>query len=90
MSQYSQLDDESPDWIEVTFIEKNLITPPDGNKYEFLILLTLTEDAPMNSVATITIKITTGKFMRTMFPPWFPMCNEFNLDQEFVIRTGEW
>ena len=90
MSQYSELDEESPDWIEVTFPQRTLITPPDGNKYTFSILITLTKDAPMNTVATIAISITTGKLMRTMFPSWFPMCNEFNLDQDILIRTGEW
>jgi len=44
----------------------------------------------MNTAATFSLSITTEKFMRTKFPPWFPLCNEFNIDQEILIKTGEW
>ena len=91
MSQYSLLECKSaPDWVVVTIPDRGLITPPDGVEYSFTILISLQNDAPPNTVGKISMGITTGRFMRTMFPSWFPLCNEFNLDQEFTIRTSDW
>lgn len=90
-SQYSVLEvTESPEWLVVNIPNQFIFTPPDGNTYNFSIFITINDDASMNTAATFTISITTGKFMRTMFPSWFPLCSEFNLDQEILIRTGEW
>jgi hypothetical protein len=89
--QYSQLEvAKCPEWAVVTIPNKYIFTKPDGQVHNFSLFITLNDNAPMNTAATIGISITTGKYMRTIFPPWFPFCQEFNLDQEILIRTGEW
>ena len=44
----------------------------------------------MNTTVQVNLSITTGNFMRTIFPSWVPFCNEFDMTQSFQIKTGIW
>ena len=87
--QYTNIEvAEKPEWATVAIPESTPMTPPDGQKYDLTIIVAVTEDAPAYEFGTVKLSISTGKFMRTIFPSWFPMTNEFNMDQSFVIRSG--
>jgi len=91
MSQYTVIEIvESPDWLYVNIPEPYPITPPDGVEYPIVMIIAISEDAPMNTYETLELSITTGKFMRNIFPSWFPLCNEFKMDQSITFQTGEW
>ncbi|MBS3778106.1 MAG: hypothetical protein KGY50_02295 [Candidatus Thermoplasmatota archaeon] len=90
-AQYSELSvEDAPDWLIVRFPERNILTLPDGYKYNFSIELAINEDAPKNTTASVSFSIKTGNFLRTIFPSWFPLCSEFNIDQDVFIQTGDW
>jgi hypothetical protein len=91
VSEYTEIEVAySPDWCVVSIPDKDILTPPSGDDYRFYLYIVINDDAPMNYFDKISLNITTGKFMRTIFPSWFPLCNEFNMDIEFIIQTGEW
>lgn len=93
-SQYSIIEiADKPDWLSVSITESTLITPPDGKEYSFKIVVATSEDAPMNTSGTVKLSIVTGKFARTI--PWIPglifgLDDEFEMDQSFQFRTGNW
>jgi len=89
MSQYTFIEvKEAPSWASVSFPDSTPITPPDSVEYSIKAIVAVSEDAPAYEFGTVKLSITTGKFMRTIFPSWFPMCNEFNMDQSFQIQAG--
>ena len=91
MSQYSFIEIvESPEWLSASIPDATPITPPDGIEYPLTMIIAISEDAPMNTYGTLELSITTGKFMRNIFPSWFPLCNEFKMDQSITFQTGEW
>lgn len=51
-------------------------------------VVAVSEDAPAYEFGEVKLNITTGKFMRNIFPSWFPMCNEFNMYQSFQIQAA--
>lgn len=91
VSQYSELSvEDAPDWLIVRFPNANIITPSDTNKYNFSIELAINDNAPKNTTERSSFSIKTGNFMRTLLPSWFPLCHEFNMDQDVFIQTGDW
>ena len=91
MSQYTVIEIvENPDWLYVNIPEPYLITPPDGVEYQIYMVIAISEYAPMNTYETLELSITSGKFMRNIFPSWFPLCNEFKMNQSITFQTGEW
>jgi hypothetical protein len=91
VSQYTFIEvKNAPEWLSVSIPNSAPLTPPNGMKYSMTIYTAVTEDAPMNTTGQVDLDISTGKFMRTMFP-WFPgLGNEFDNDQSFQIQTGYW
>ena len=91
MSQYSVIEiTEVPVWIQATVPDSAPVTPPDGIAHEIKMMVGLRENAPMNTKETIKMLITTGRFMRTFFPSWFPLCDEYTIERSVLIQTGEW
>jgi len=91
VSQYTFIEvSNAPEWLSVSIQNSAPLTPPDGMKHSITIYVAITEDAPMNTTGQVDLDITTGKFMRTMFP-WFQgLGNEFDMGQSFQIQTGYW
>ena len=89
VSQYTSIEvAEIPEWATVSFPDSNPLTPPDSADHEFNGFVAVSEDAPAYEYGTIKLKITTGKFARTIFP-WLPGFNaEFNMDTSFQIQAG--
>jgi hypothetical protein len=89
VSQYTSIEvAETPEWAQVSFPDSNPITQPDSVDHEFTGFVSVSEDAPAYEYGTIKLKITTGKFARTIVP-WFPGLNaEFNMDTSFLIQAG--
>jgi len=77
---------EKPEWATVTIPESSILTPLDGEKHEFDILVAVSENAPAYEYATVKLQIVTGKFIRMVFSN-LPI-PEFNMDQSFTIRSG--
>ena len=91
MSQYSFIEiTDKPEWIEVSLPDSEPITPPNGVIHQIKMFLSLNENAPMNTKGTIDLTITTGRFMRTIFPSWFPLCDEYTIEKSISIQTGQW
>jgi hypothetical protein len=90
MSSYTIIEvDETPEWLSISIPNDGIITPPDGEEHNLQIFVAISIDAPMNTTTQVNLSITTGRFMRTIFP-LSPLSKEFDMDQSFIVQTGIW
>jgi hypothetical protein len=87
-AQFTHIEVKSkPDWATVIIPEADILTPLDDVQYNFSIWLSVSEEAPAYQDATISLSITTGKFIRNVIK-FGPFAQEYPMDSDIAIKSG--
>lgn len=92
-----------PAFLNISLPEETLITPPDNKTYTFSIIISISENAPMNAIRMVSIIFTyptypmysVYNFLNDFFPledffPRFARILVPRTHSEITIHTGQW